>query len=147
MSFRESSCTSSRVEDFWDIQLNVRGNKSIDDSFRDYIQVETLEDLGHHVEVEVVLETFKVKMQNGREALENDALLCADKSESWVYQLHGVLVHSGNLDAGHYYAFLKPTKDGVVCAHSGSSSSAVRALLGVSVVLIQDFLVSSSVSF
>jgi hypothetical protein len=26
--------------------------------------------------------------------------------------LHGVLVHSGGLDAGHYYAFLKPTKDG-----------------------------------
>lgn len=36
----------------------------------------------------------------------------ADKSESYVYQLHGVLVHSGDLNAGHYYAFIKPTKDG-----------------------------------
>jgi ubiquitin carboxyl-terminal hydrolase 7 len=36
----------------------------------------------------------------------------ADKSESWVYQLHGVLVHSGDLNAGHYYAFIKPAKDG-----------------------------------
>ncbi|KAL3706299.1 ubiquitin-specific protease ubp15 [Talaromyces marneffei ATCC 18224] len=36
----------------------------------------------------------------------------ADKSESWEYQLHGVLVHSGDFNAGHYYAFLKPTKDG-----------------------------------
>lgn len=35
-----------------------------------------------------------------------------DKSESWEYQLHGVLVHSGEDHAGHYYAFLKPTPDG-----------------------------------
>jgi ubiquitin carboxyl-terminal hydrolase 7 len=27
---------SSRVEDFWDIQLNVRGNKTLDDSFKDF---------------------------------------------------------------------------------------------------------------
>ena len=36
----------------------------------------------------------------------------ADKSEPWIYQLHGVLIHSGDFNAGHYYAFLKPTKDG-----------------------------------
>lgn len=36
----------------------------------------------------------------------------ADKSESWEYQLHGVLVHSGDQNAGHYYAFIKPSKDG-----------------------------------
>jgi ubiquitin carboxyl-terminal hydrolase 7 len=36
----------------------------------------------------------------------------ADRSEPWTYQLHGVLVHSGDLNAGHYYAYLKPGKDG-----------------------------------
>jgi ubiquitin carboxyl-terminal hydrolase 7 len=36
----------------------------------------------------------------------------ADKSEPYIYQLHSVLVHSGDLNAGHYYAFIKPTKDG-----------------------------------
>jgi ubiquitin carboxyl-terminal hydrolase 7 len=36
----------------------------------------------------------------------------ADKSEPYIYQLHGVLVHSGDFNAGHYYAFLKPTADG-----------------------------------
>lgn len=36
----------------------------------------------------------------------------ADMSEPWTYQLHGVLVHSGDLNAGHYYAFIKPEKDG-----------------------------------
>lgn len=34
---------SSRIEDYWDLQLNVRGNKNVDESFKDYIQVETLE--------------------------------------------------------------------------------------------------------
>lgn len=34
---------SSRVEDFWDIQLNVSGNKNLDDSFKDYVQVETMD--------------------------------------------------------------------------------------------------------
>ena len=34
---------SSRIEEFWDIQLNVRGNRNLDESFKDYIQVETLE--------------------------------------------------------------------------------------------------------
>ncbi|KAH7318703.1 hypothetical protein B0I35DRAFT_353900 [Stachybotrys elegans] len=35
-----------------------------------------------------------------------------DKSEPWTYQLHGVLVHSGDFNAGHYYAFIKPSRDG-----------------------------------
>ncbi|KAJ5562977.1 hypothetical protein N7535_002578 [Penicillium sp. DV-2018c] len=137
---------SSRVEDFWDIQLNVRGNKSLDDSFRDYIQVETLEgenkyDAGQPYGLQdakkgVIFESFPPVLHLHLKRFEYDLNLdmmakvndyhtfpmefdaapylseSADKSESWVYQLHGVLVHSGNLDAGHYYAFLKPTKDG-----------------------------------
>ncbi|KAK1807107.1 ubiquitin-specific protease ubp15, partial [Friedmanniomyces endolithicus] len=34
---------SSRIEDFWDLQLNVSGCKSLDDSFKNYVEVETLE--------------------------------------------------------------------------------------------------------
>jgi len=34
---------SSRVEDYYDIQLNVKGCKTLRDSFKDYIQEETLE--------------------------------------------------------------------------------------------------------
>ncbi|KAJ5176850.1 uncharacterized protein N7482_002727 [Penicillium canariense] len=137
---------SSRVEDFWDIQLNVRGNKTLDDSFRDYIQVETLEgenkyDAGppyglqdakkgvifesfppvlhlHLKRFEYDLNALTMMKVNDRHVfpMEFDAAPYlsenADMSESWVYELHGVLVHSGSLDAGHYYAFLKPTKDG-----------------------------------
>ena len=36
----------------------------------------------------------------------------ADRNVSHVYKLHGVLVHSGDLHGGHYFALIKPTKDG-----------------------------------
>ena len=32
----------------------------------------------------------------------------ADRSQPWVYKLHGVLVHSGDLHGGHYFACIKP---------------------------------------
>lgn len=137
---------SSKIEDFWDIQLNVRGNKNLDESFKDYIQVETLEgenkyDAGppHGLQdarkgeifesfppvLHLQLKRFEYDINrdammkvNDRHEFPEDIDLSpylssnADKSEPWVYQLHGVLVHSGDFNAGHYYAFLKPTKDG-----------------------------------
>ena len=35
----------------------------------------------------------------------------ADRSESHVYRLHGVLVHSGDLHGGHYFALIKPDRE------------------------------------
>jgi ubiquitin carboxyl-terminal hydrolase 7 len=35
----------------------------------------------------------------------------ADRSKSYVYHLHSVLVHSGDLHGGHYFAFIKPDKN------------------------------------
>lgn len=35
----------------------------------------------------------------------------SDKSRSWLYRLHGVLVHSGDLHGGHYFALIKPDRD------------------------------------
>ncbi|KAG5305267.1 ubiquitin carboxyl-terminal hydrolase [Histoplasma capsulatum G186AR] len=136
---------SSRIEDFWDIQLNVRGNRTLDDSFKDYIQVETLEgenkyDAGEPYKLQeakkgVIFESFppvlhlhlkRFEYDINRDAMMkiNDRLEFpeefdaapylsedADKSEPWIYQLHGVLVHSGDFNAGHYYAYLRPTKD------------------------------------
>lgn len=136
---------SSRVEDFWDIQLNVRGNKNLDESFKDYIQVETMEGDNKYfaegyglqeAKKGVIFESFpqvlhlqlkRFEYDVSREAMMkvNDRYEFpevfdaapylsedADSSEPWIYQLHGVLVHSGDFNAGHYYAFLKPTKDG-----------------------------------
>ena len=34
----------------------------------------------------------------------------ADRSEPWKYRLHGVLVHSGDLHGGHYFALIKPDR-------------------------------------
>lgn len=137
---------SSRVEDFWDVQLNVSGNENLLDSFQDYIQVEKLDGenqyfagdqyklqdankgvifMGFPDVLHLQLKRFEYDIQ--RDAMmkindryefpeEFDASLYldkeADRSEPWEYQLHGVLVHSGDLNAGHYYAFLKPDKEG-----------------------------------
>ncbi|RDL40906.1 Cysteine proteinase [Venustampulla echinocandica] len=137
---------SRRVEDFWDIQLNVSGNKTIEESFKDYIQVETmdgenqyfagdqfkLQDARKGVVFESFPEVLHLQLKRFQYDIDHDAMmkindryefpetfdatpyLCqeADLTEPWVYQLHGVLVHSGDLNAGHYYAFIKPNKDG-----------------------------------
>jgi ubiquitin carboxyl-terminal hydrolase 7 len=136
---------SSRTEDFWDIQLNVSGNKNLDDSFKDYIQVETmdgenkyfaegfgLQDAKKGVIFESFPQVLHLQLKRFEYDINRDAMMKvndryefpeiwdaspylsehADRSEPYIYHLHGVLVHSGDLNAGHYYAFLKPTKDG-----------------------------------
>lgn len=137
---------SSRVEDFWDIQLNVRGNPTLEDSFKDYIQQETLDgenkywagdefkyqDAHKGVIFQGFPEVLHLHLKRFEYDIQRDAMMKvndrfefpelfdaapflergADMSEPWTYKLHGVLVHSGDLNAGHYYAFLKPNKDG-----------------------------------
>ena len=136
---------SSRPEDFWDIQLNVRGNRTLDDSFKDYIQVETLDGDNKYfaegfglqdAKKGVIFESFPqvlhLQLKRFEYNIQADAMTkvydryefpevfdaspylsdTTDKSEPMIYHLHGVLVHSGDLNAGHYYAFLKPHKRG-----------------------------------
>lgn len=136
---------SSRIEDFWDIQLNVSGNKCLDDSLKDYIQVETmdgenkyfaegygLQDARKGVIFESFPQVLHLQLKRFEYDINRDAMMkvndryefpeifdaspylseTADKSEPYIYKLHGVLVHSGDFNAGHYYAFLKPTTDG-----------------------------------
>jgi ubiquitin carboxyl-terminal hydrolase 7 len=136
---------SSRVEDFWDIQLNVSGNKDLDASFKDYIAEETMEGENKYfaegfglqdARKGVIFESFPAVLHLQLKRFEydfnRDTMMKindryefpeiwdaapylskdADKSEPYIYRLHGVLVHSGDLNAGHYYAFLKPEKDG-----------------------------------
>ena len=136
---------SSRIEDYWDIQLNVSGNDSLDDSFKDYVQVETmdgenkyqaegygLQDAKKGVIFEsfpnvlhLQLKRFEYDINRGAMTKVNDRYefpetfdaspylsATADKSEPYLYELHGVLVHSGDFNAGHYYAYLKPKSGG-----------------------------------
>ncbi|KAF8540340.1 hypothetical protein BDD12DRAFT_734829 [Trichophaea hybrida] len=136
---------SERIEDFWDIQLNVRGYKNLDESFKNYIAVETMDGEnkyfaeGHGLQdarkgvifesfpdvlhlhlkrFEYDLNTYAMQKVNDHyefpEVFDAAPYLSeeADKNADWEYVLHGVLVHSGDLNAGHYYAFLRPQKDG-----------------------------------
>ncbi|KAK4542315.1 hypothetical protein LTR36_006968 [Oleoguttula mirabilis] len=136
---------SSRLEDYWDLQLNVSGCKSVDESFRNYIEVETLEGDNKYAaegyglqdaKKGVIFESFPnvlhLQLKRFEYDFQRDAMMkvndryefpevwdaspyldeTADKSEPYIYHLHGVLVHSGDLNAGHYYAFLKPEQNG-----------------------------------
>ncbi|KAK7398289.1 ubiquitin-specific protease ubp15 [Neonectria punicea] len=137
---------SSRIEDFWDIQLNVSGNSNLLASFKDYIQVEKMDGENQYFAGEqfklqdankgVIFNSFPavlhLQLKRFEYDIQRDMMMKindryefpetfdaapylsedADMSEPWTYQLHSVLVHSGDLNAGHYYAFLKPGKDG-----------------------------------
>lgn len=137
---------SSRIEDYWDIQLNVKGLRNLKESFEDYVQVEMLDGenqymaTGHGLQDAkkgVVFKSFPpvlhlqlkrydydpitgntVKINDRYEFPTNINLSpyieedSRDPNEDYEYELHGVLVHSGDLDIGHYYALIKPTKEG-----------------------------------
>ncbi|CAD6985631.1 unnamed protein product [Tilletia controversa] len=138
---------SSREEDFYDIQLNVKGMPNLETSFQDYIQTEMLEgDNKYQAEgfglqdakKGVIFQKFPpvlhLQLKRFEYDIEKDAMVkindrhefpleidLADyldpanpekTSQSWIYKLHGVLVHSGDLHGGHYFALLKPEKDG-----------------------------------
>ncbi|KIY70003.1 ubiquitin carboxyl-terminal hydrolase 5 [Cylindrobasidium torrendii FP15055 ss-10] len=135
---------SSRVEEFNDIQLNVKGMKNLLESFRDYVAVETLEGdnkyqaegLGlQDAKKGIVFESFPpvlhLQLKRFEYDMQRDAMVkindrhefpyeidldeflapTADRSQPWVYKLHGVLVHSGDLHGGHYFALIKPDRD------------------------------------
>lgn len=130
---------SSRVEEFWDIQLNVKNMKNIQESFDYYIEEEILEGENSYFTDKyglqaakkgviftkfptilfIQLKRFEYDFSLDRLAKINDKYQFSDELNliqylekpvgDEIYQLHGVLVHSGDLDTGHYYAILKPS--------------------------------------
>ncbi|CAG8543069.1 24292_t:CDS:2, partial [Gigaspora rosea] len=136
---------SSRVEDYYDIQLNVKGCKNLDDSFKNYIKEETLEKENKYqtegyglqnAKKRVIFESFPpvlhLQLKRFEYNVQKDTMIKindryefpieidlqrylspeADRSKPYKYLLHGVIVHSGDSNGGHYYALLKPEKDG-----------------------------------
>ncbi|KAI8330654.1 hypothetical protein EDC96DRAFT_452112 [Choanephora cucurbitarum] len=131
---------SSRIEDYYDIQLNVKGCKNLTESFDNYITVETLEgDNKYHAEGHglqdankgVIFENFPPVLHLQLKRFEYDFMrdmmvkindrhefpaeinldkYCsnADKDGPYDYELHGVLVHSGDISGGHYFALIRP---------------------------------------
>ncbi|KAF9047647.1 cysteine proteinase [Panaeolus papilionaceus] len=135
---------SSRIEEFDDIQLDVKGMKTLYDSFKDYVSVEMLDgEYKYHAEgfglqdakKGIVFESFPpvLHLQLNRFGydIQRDAMVkindrhefpfeidlaefldpSADRSQPWVYKLHGVLVHSGDLHGGQYFALIKPDNE------------------------------------
>lgn len=134
---------SSRVEDFWDIQLNVKNLSNLTESFQNYIEVELMEGENQYqaqgfglqdAKKGVVFEEFPdvlhlqlkrfefnfdyealVKINDRYEYPESiDLSPYLDNEdqtkiiEPCIYDLHGVLVHAGDLASGHYYTLIKP---------------------------------------
>ncbi|KAI8991002.1 hypothetical protein BDF20DRAFT_903898 [Mycotypha africana] len=134
---------SSRVENYYDIQLNVKGCKDLTDSFENYIEVETLEGEnkyqaeGHGLQDAkkgVIFESFPPVLHLQLKRFEYDFMrdtmvkindryefpseinldkYCSnsDKDGPYDYELHGVLVHSGDISGGHYFALIRPGKE------------------------------------
>ncbi|OMJ30209.1 Ubiquitin carboxyl-terminal hydrolase 21 [Smittium culicis] len=136
---------SSRVENYYDISLNVKGCKTLRDSFVDYCQVETLDGDNKYMaegyglqdaRKGVIFESFPPVLQlhlkrfeydftydnmvkiNDRHEYPSEIDLSEFLSkesiheEPWEYVLHGVLVHSGDLNSGHYFAHIKTDANG-----------------------------------
>ncbi|WFD31159.1 ubiquitinyl hydrolase 1 [Malassezia sp. CBS 17886] len=134
---------SARSEDFYDIQLNVKGMKNLEESFWDYIQTEMLEGENKYqaegyglqdARKGVIFERFPpvlhLQLKRFEYDIEKDAMVKINdrhefpleidlapfvekevQHENWVYRLHGVLVHSGDLHGGHYFALIRPERD------------------------------------
>jgi len=134
--------TSSRVEDYYDIQLNVKGCKDVIQSFNEYIDVETLEGENKYMaegyglqdaKKGVIFQSFPPVLQLHLKRFEYDFIHDAmiknnDRFEypEYInlskylenydgkdlpeneYILYGVLVHSGDINSGHYCAFIRP---------------------------------------
>ncbi|KAG6911473.1 hypothetical protein DXG01_014547 [Tephrocybe rancida] len=132
---------SSRIEEFNDIQLNVKDMKNLYESFKDYVAVEMLEGENKYqaegfglqdAKKGIIFESFPpvlhLQLKRFEYDIQRDAMVkindrhefpfeidldefldtSADRSQPWVYKLHGVLVHSGDLHGGHYFALIKP---------------------------------------
>ncbi|KAJ7582794.1 hypothetical protein C8J56DRAFT_955745 [Mycena floridula] len=135
---------SSRMEEFNDIQLNVKGMKNLYESFKDYVAVETLDGENKYqaegfglqdAKKGIIFESFPpvlhLQLKRFEYDMQRDAMVKindrhefpfeidlgefldvnADRSQPWVYKLHGVLVHSGDLHGGHYFALIKPDRE------------------------------------
>lgn len=136
---------SSRTEDFWDIQLNVKNLNNLTQSFQNYIEVELMngenqyaaQDYGlQDAKKGVIFESFPnvlhlqlkrfeydfnydqlVKINDRHEFPESiDLSPFLEHAEGTtpdplIYDLHGVLVHAGDISTGHYYAMIKPGKE------------------------------------
>ena len=131
---------SSRVEDFYDLTMDVEGCSNLEESFKKFTESEKMEgdnrydtgdpNLGKQdammgeefIKFPPVLQlhlrrfnydyfTDRMVKINSRfefpEEIDLSQFLAKSDNTPNVYELYGVLVHSGTVSHGHYYAFLR----------------------------------------
>ncbi|CAG8478586.1 24166_t:CDS:10 [Cetraspora pellucida] len=95
-----------------DIQLEVKGCKTLNDSFLEYIREESCEgDNKYQTEIYglQINDHYEYPMEIDLQGyLSSDS----DMSKSYNYLLHGVIVHNDESHEGSYYILLKPEKNG-----------------------------------
>jgi ubiquitin carboxyl-terminal hydrolase 7 len=135
LKYKSNSHQSETSESFNDLQLHIIGNQNIYESFDKYTSVEQIKDFGSQGAEKTatinalppVLHLHLVRFQYDRitknsikindrfefyEQINLSKYLSKQNVESANYILHSILVHSGNLQSGHYVAFINPNGDG-----------------------------------
>ncbi|EKX50612.1 hypothetical protein GUITHDRAFT_66749, partial [Guillardia theta CCMP2712] len=131
--------SSLREEEFYDLSLNVKGCKNIEESLMKYVEVEKLDGEnkymadGHGLQdaekgcaflslppvLHLHLKRFEydpvrdanVKINDKFEfgsVLDLSQYMQGKAKSSLSYLLHSVLVHSGDVHGGHYFAYIRP---------------------------------------
>ncbi|OQR88705.1 ubiquitin carboxyl-terminal hydrolase 5 [Thraustotheca clavata] len=136
-------CESSRLESFYDLQLDVKGLQNLDSSFQKYIEVEMLDgenqydakdygkqDAKKGLAFESLPPILNIQLKRFEyDPLRDGMVKIHDRFEfpvrldlsqyvpntseapSSIYQLHSILVHSGDVHGGHYYVYVRPRLD------------------------------------
>lgn len=131
---------STREEDFSDLSLNVKGCRNVYDSFEKYTEVEMLEGDNKYcaegfqelqnarkgikfLKLPLVLQLHLKRVDfagytavkiNDRYEFETELNLSrfVENSDGTdIYMLQAVLVHSGDVNGGHYHVFIRPDID------------------------------------
>ena len=156
------ACESSREEDFYDVQLDVKGCPTLKDSLEAFVRPEMMVGANQY-EAEgfgkqdaerftrftecppvltIHLKRFEYNYQTGAmvkvtqrflfpTSLDLAPYLAKEEQEALgdgvglPYRLHSVLVHSGDVDAGHYYAYVR--QDDSLGSPEAEAAAAVAA--------------------
>ncbi|CAG8696361.1 2997_t:CDS:10, partial [Gigaspora margarita] len=96
-----------QVNNYYDIQLNFKGCKTLDDAFMKYIQEETLQDDNKYYTIDYGLQINHLDKFPAKIDLQKYLSPYVDRSKSYKYLLHGILVQD-TLSQNKYSALLRP---------------------------------------